>query len=283
MKIVQEAFYLPVEGGQCFAIHRAPGEGDARATILHLPALGDEMNKARAMTARAARAFAEAGCAVMQVDWLGCGDSSGDHADGTLSRWSANAHAAQAWLQNRHPRCSIHGVWALRAGALLVPALVGEAPDTCIMLWQPLIDGAQQLNQLLRMKAAAALTSTADAPPTKALRAQLRAGATLEIGGYAISPALAADLESAAFEIPHGQRGPVAWFEISPSGRQLSAAAAKCIDGLRNSGLHVYTSTVAGPSFWQSVEIERCDELITQSTATLAEMLSEPSRTPAVL
>ena len=254
-----------------------------RATILHLPAFGDEMNKARAMTARAARAFAEAGCAVMQVDLLGCGDSSGDHADGTLSRWSANAQSARAWLRDRHPECWMHGVWALRAGALLVPALVREAPDTCIMLWQPLLDGAQQLNQWLRLKAAAALASVADARPTKALRAQLRSGTTLEVGGYAMSPALASDLESAAFDVPNGQRGPIAWFEISPSGRQMSAAAAKRIDGLRNNGLHVHASTVAGPSFWQSVEIERCDELIARSTATLAEMLSELSGTAAVL
>jgi exosortase A-associated hydrolase 2 len=283
LKIFQEAFFLPVDGGQCFAVHRAPGEGGVRAAVLHLPAFGDEMNKARAMTARAARAFAAAGCAVLQVDWLGCGDSFGDHADATLLQWTANAHAALAWLRQRHPRCPVTGLWALRAGALLVPALAGSLPDAFVMLWQPVLSGTQQLNQLLRIQSAGAVANAADASSAKALRARLRAGETLEIGGYALSPALAAELEAAAFELPAQHRGPVAWFEVSPSAQALSEPATKRVEQLRAAGIRVQARAVAGPSFWQSVEIERCDLLVAQSCAVLPEMLGELSGAAAVL
>jgi exosortase A-associated hydrolase 2 len=272
LNIFQDAFYLPVEGGRCFAMLRAPADAKVRGTILHLPAFGDEMNKSRAMTARAARTFAEAGFAVLQVDWLGCGDSSGNHADATLSQWMANARESLAWLQHRHPQ-SATTLWALRAGALLVPSLVREAPGTSLLLWQPVLDGAQQLNHLLRLKAAGAITGARDAAPsTKALRERLRAGETVEIGGYEISSRLAAELEAAAFELPAAHRGDVAWFEVAASPRStMSPAAATLIERARAGGVRVVERVVEGPGFWQSVEIERCDALIAQSMAALTE------------
>jgi hypothetical protein len=43
LKILQDAFYLAVEGGECFGIYRWSVAGVA-ATLLHLPAFGDDMN-----------------------------------------------------------------------------------------------------------------------------------------------------------------------------------------------------------------------------------------------
>jgi exosortase A-associated hydrolase 2 len=283
LDIIEEAFYIPVDGGQCLAVHRAPEHGAARAVILHLPAFGDEMNKARAMTARAARSLARVGCAVLQVDWLGCGDSSGDHGDATLSRWVENAHAALAWLDRRYPRCSVRGFWALRAGSLLIAPLASTLPEALIVLWQPIISGAQQLNQLLRVKAAGAVTSATEQASSKALRTLLRAGKTLEIGGYEISPALASELEAAVFHWPAGHRGPVTWFEVSPSARGLSDSATRLLERARLAGIGAYGSAISGPSFWQSVEIERCDRLIAETSATIAELLHEHAGAAAVL
>jgi exosortase A-associated hydrolase 2 len=282
LKIVQEAFYLEVNGGECFAVHRAP-YGLARAVILHLPAFGDEMNKARAMTARASRTFAQAGYGVLQVDWLGCGDSTGDHSEATLRQWLENADAAIQWLRERHPRCPLLGFWALRAGALLLPALTQSAPDALVLLWQPVISGTQQLSQLLRVRVSAAVTNAAALSSAKALREQLRAGGTLELGGYAVSSALAAELDSAAFHVPPQHRAPITWFEVSPSGQRLSDIVTKLTEEAARSGVRVHARVVTGPTFWQSVEIEQCDELIARSTAMLDEMVHEISRAAAVL
>lgn len=267
MTLVEEPFYLPVDGGRCFALYRAP-RADARATMLHLPAFGDEMNKARAMTARAARTFAHAGIAVLQVDWEGCGDSSGEHRDATLARWVANARVALEWLRARHPGVATPWLWALRAGALLVGPLVAQQPGVSLLLWQPVVNGKQYLTQLLRLRTAGALANTGgDASSTKALRARLASGEVLEIGGYDLSPTLADELEAATFAIPVAQTAPVIWLEVSSSERaSLSAAATGAARGAV-----VTAKTIAGPGFWQSVEIERCDDLIAQSSSLVAE------------
>jgi len=279
LTIVQDAFYLPVDDGRCFAVYRAP-HADARATMLHLPAFGDEMNKARAMTACAARAFAHAGVAVLQVDWEGCGDSSGEHRDATLARWVANARAALTWLRARHPDISPAWLWALRAGALIAAPLIAQRSDVPLLLWQPVVNGKQYLMQLLRLKAAGAWASArGDASSTNALRARLASGEVLEIGGYDVSPALADELEAATFALPVEHTGPVIWLEVSSSAHASMSAAATAAAHVAA----VKTKTIAGPGFWQSVEIERCDELVAQSSSLVAETLDAVRRAGAVL
>ena len=271
MRVLQEAFELPVEGGECLCVYRRAAEVPLRGTVLHLPAFGDEMNKARAMTARAARAFAAAGFGVLQVDLLGCGDSSGDHRDATLARWVDNARRAREWLR---AKCSgpVEWLWALRAGALLVPPLTAhEALGSPLLLWQPVLAGEHQLGYLLRQKLASELFGDArDRGGLRALRERLRGGEALEIGGYAISPALAEELERAAFEVPQANGRQIAWFEVTSSpAPALSPAAARRIESLRAVGARVTAAAIAGPGFWQSVEIERCDNLVEASIAAL--------------
>ncbi len=240
--------------------------------MLHLPAFGDEMNKSRAMTARAARAFAARGCAVLQLDLLGCGDSSGEHAEATLARWTDNARAALAWLRDRHAAAGTPSLWALRCGALLLtPLLEDAARDAPLLLWQPVLSGMQQLNQLLRQKLAGGLfAADAERAGMNGLRDRLRAGETLEVGGYAIAAGLADELAHAAFDVPPGHRGRVAWLEVAASAAPaLSPAARAKIERLRAAGVDVAASALRGPGFWQSVEIEHCEPLIDASIAML--------------
>jgi exosortase A-associated hydrolase 2 len=274
LKILQDAFYLAVEGGECFGIYRWSVAGVA-ATLLYLPAFGDEMNKARAMTARAARAFAALGFGVLQIDLYGCGDSSGTHADADLDRWTANALHAIDWLRLREP-CADPWIWCLRAGALLAAPVLECLPDAPLLLWQPTLSGAQHLNQLLRQKVlGAASAADADRTRMKALRERLRAGEALEVGGYDISPRLADGLERAAFDVPREYRGRIAWFELAPtSPPSLSPAARARAEALRARGVVVAAAALQGPGFWQSTEIEQSDALIEASTAALSEGLA---------
>lgn len=250
--------------------------------MLHLPAFGDEMNKARAMTARAARAFAARGCAVLQIDLLGCGDSTGDHADATLGRWLENLSRALDWLDDEFATAGTAWLWSLRSGTLLVPALLeGASRDPHLLLWQPTVSGAQQLNQLLRQKCASGLVGAAsDGAGVKALREQIGRGETLEIGGYSISPGLAAGLEKATFEVPSGYRGRVAWFELTMATQaELSPAARTKISKLRASGVDVAADAIRGPGFWQSAEIEKSESLIAASVKALESSSAVPRDT----
>ena len=253
--------------------------------MLHLPAFGDEMNKSRAMTARAARAFAARGCAVLQMDLLGCGDSTGDHADATLGHWLENLRRGLDWLDDELGTAGTPWLWGLRSGALLLSALLeGASRGAHLLLWQPTVSGAQQLGQLLRQKSASGLFAAgSEVAGSKALRDQLGRGETLEVGGYAISPQLAVELEQATFDVPLGYRGRIAWFELTTATRiELSPGARTKIGKLRASGVDVVADALHGPGFWQSSEIEYSESLIEASVRALESSSAVP-RDTAVL
>ena len=272
--IDEHPFLLSTRGGECFCIWRAPTDRPLIGTLLHLPAFGDEMNKSRAIVARAARAFAALGHGVLQVDLYGCGDSAGEHRDATLSAWSSNLAEAAGWLTARNPRWPMPTMWALRAGALLVSSLLSETcRDAPLLLWQPVLSGSQYLTHLLRQKALSDFELAATARiATKALRARFAAGETLEVGGYAISPPLAREMDAREFSLPPEYRGRIDWLEVvnAPT-TSLSPSASSRAENLRESGVRVECQAVAGPGFWQSVEIERCDALVEASAKVLAE------------
>jgi len=285
MAIVQEAFSLPVNGGHCFCIYRAPA-ADVTGIVLHLPAFGDEMNKARAMTARTARALAGRGFAVLQIDLFGCGDSSGDHAEASYAVWDDNVIRAVDWLRRRNGASVGLWLWCLRAGALLAPRVIAQIPAASLLLWQPMLNGAQLLNQLLRQKSVAEMLGAAtDRGAASALRKRLLEGETLEVGGYAISPQLASELAASEFALSDSFRGMLAWLEVGPGKPPtLSPAARNRIDALRASGLTVDAHAIEGPGFWQSVEIERCEALVESSLHAMEAMRAHGiSRDPVVL
>ena len=287
MKIRQDAFRLPVGEGECFCLYRAPADRAPAAAVLHLPAIGDEMNKARAMTAQAARAFAAHGCAVLQIDWIGCGDSSGEHAQTHPLLWLENATRALEWMRREHGDNATEWLWCLRGGALLAPALLEHAaPGASLLLWQPVLSGAQHLNHMLRLKLAGTLIDARDnRSSTKVLRERLLAGEMLSVGGYEISPCFARELEAMTFQIPSGHRSRVVWFELSASApASLSPAAAANIDGARAAGTEIISCALQGPGFWQSVEIEHCEALIAESIAAFAlDLTGAVSRNAVVL
>lgn len=271
---------LPARAGDCFCIYRVPADRPPIGSILHVPAFGDEMNKARAITARAARAFAMLGYGVLQVDLFGCGDSAGEHREGTFSVWTSNLDDAIGWLAARGT-CAPPMLWALRTGALLVPPLLSTcASDASLLLWQPVLSGAQYLTHLLRQKTVSDMEHAGGARiGTGPLRARLAAGETLEIGGYAISPALAVEMDGAEFGVPAGYRGRVDWFEVvNSTPTMLPPSASSRSNAMRDAGVRVECSAVSGPGFWQSVEIERCDALVEASTRALSQRETDARR-----
>jgi exosortase A-associated hydrolase 2 len=265
---------------------RIPAGLPVRAAILHLPAFGDEMNKARAMTARAAREFARRGHAVLQIDLPGCGDSSGEHGTATLAAWTDALCTAVDWLHDQYRGVSLW-LWTLRTGALLVPPLLERAmPDAPLLLWQPVLSGAQYLSHLLRQQLASTLLGSSGEPVgTAAFRQRIVAGEQIEIGGYAISAQLARELDGATFDIPVGHRGPIMWFEVMATETpRLAPLSQSRIERASSEGANVAAQSLSGPSFWQSLEIERCDELIHPSAIAIdREDIGAPSTNAAIL
>lgn len=271
--VTVDATVVPGPFGGRFRLVASPAGATVRGTIVALPPMFEEMNKSRRMGTRLARALAASGWRVVRCDLYGCGDSAGEFRDAEWSMWIDElvieldgAAPGPLWL------------WATRAGALLVPALLARAPgrEIHLLLWQPVANGANHLAQFLRLHAAARLLGAAKAQGDQSPTQRLRAGQTVEIGGYELNPSLASSIEQSRFDVPEGFAGRVVWCELTgaagpdpaaPPGP--SPAAARVAEQLRGKGVSIEFERLAGPHFWQTQEIEECDALIERSVARL--------------
>jgi exosortase A-associated hydrolase 2 len=261
-------FFLPVAGpGARFCLYHAAA-GSATAALVYLHPFAEEMNRSRRMAALAARALAARGVAVLQIDLLGCGDSSGDFGDACWEDWRADVRHAVAWLRERSGQAP--GLWGLRTGALLALDCARESDCPRLLLWQPVHSGGACLTQFLRLQLAADMLDQQQAArtTTAALRAILRAGTPLEIAGYTLAPAMA-DALDALDSKTLAPPCPTHWFELAPeAGRPIPPAGAAVLQAWQAQGSVVQAQVVAGPQFWATPEIATCAALL-DATADL--------------
>jgi len=269
-----EPFFLEAAAGERYCLHHAP-QGPCRGAFVYVHPFGDEMNRTRRMAALGARALAQAGYGVLQIDLAGCGDSSGDFGEARWQAWLDDVALARHWLERRHGGKA--GVWGLRLGALLALDHAARTEDkpARLLLWQPVLNGATYLTQVLRLRMAGDLINDkaqaggADSP--QALRVLLQGGTPVEIGGYLLAPDFAAALDG----LDANRLAPplaVDWFEVVAAGdRPAPPAAQRTAAAWAAAGPAPRLRTVAGPAFWASQEITECPALVQASVAALAE------------
>ena len=246
--------------------------------VLYIHPLAEEMNKSRRMAALQARALSAAGFAVLQIDLLGCGDSSGDFGDATWSAWVDDVLAACQWLRRQPTSVDCAGsakpvplwLWGLRSGCLLAADAAGKLPEPChFLFWAPAPAGKPLLQQFLRLKVAGDMLTGNSKGVMQGMRYQLAAGETVEVAGYALNPALANGLEQASLNPPEAATR-LEWLELSTrSDAALTPVATQALERWHQAGYTVRSHQVTGPSFWQTAEIEDAPDLI---SATLAAM-----------
>ena len=240
---------MPAQPGQRFCLLHPPLGGDPAANcVLHIHAFGEELNSCRRSAALLARQLASRGLAVLQIDLLGCGDSSGDFADADWNIWQNDLHIALAFLQQQYAG-KIH-LWADRLGALLAMRLALQYPQRFdqLLLCQPVVDGQQYTHQLQRSLRARALFAHQEAQVKPA-------SGNLEIGGYEIAPALfeaIGALQAADWRLPVRS---IDWIEtLSTTSQSMSPARSQFIQGWQQLGNPVQLHCVQGDAFWQIPE-----------------------------
>jgi exosortase A-associated hydrolase 2 len=216
------------------------------------------------MAALQSRRLAASGYGVLQIDLLGCGDSSGEFVDARWEFWKRDVLAAMAWL-----RSTIDGpvgLWGLRLGATLAAAVAQDraAGVERLMLWQPVASGEQFLTQFLRLQLASEMFSAGAARTgVRELRAKLASDEVLEIAGYELHPKLAAaiDILQLAKLVPAVRT--VAWHEVTHQPEaSLTPAAQRVVDQWQAGGSAVHASVVIGEPFWATLEIAECASLL---------------------
>jgi exosortase A-associated hydrolase 2 len=269
-----EAFFLSSPSGRLFVMfHPAAPGARKRDPVLFVPPFGEEMNKSRRMVALQARRLAASGVAVMVPDLLGTGDSEGDFGEASWDAWRRNVEVCSSWLANRTGRAIV--LWALRAGALLLPGLMagsGSAPVARLLLWQPVLEGRAYIQQLFRLGLVSSLAG--DRPRTSAseLRARLDVSGRVEIAGYSLSRELVQALEDAALtSLEHLPGGGVVWLQVHASqGRALGDDALALTQRWRDEGVEVRVRSVQGAPFWATQEIVTVPDLIDSTLEALS-------------
>lgn len=247
--------------------------------VLYIHPFTEEMNKSRRMVALQARSFAQAGFDVLQMDLLGCGDSSGNFGDATWQSWVDDVVRASRYLQGRADRHNLHTppaplwLWGLRAGCLLATQAAAQSGMACnFLFWQAPSLGQPLLNQFLRLKLAAGLQGVQTKGLMKHMRQKLQDGECLEIAGYQLSPGLARGLMQATLAPPEMQETDqrLEWFELSTlETAQPSVVTRERFAQWQQTGFDARLHMARGPAFWQSTGIEDAPALISATTAAL--------------
>jgi exosortase A-associated hydrolase 2 len=263
-----EAFMLPAGGGERFCVFHA-ARAAPLGSVLYVHPFAEELNKSRRMAALQARAFAARGYAVLQMDLLGCGDSSGDFGEARWRRWKDDVRLAHDWLREHAPG-PVH-LWGLRLGALLAAECARDSNHAfaSLLMWQPVASGAQFMTQFLRLRLASEILSGAAAGNgTERLRSQLAGGKALEIAGYELAPELARAIERLELAALAPDNVPARWFEVNAEGSS-SPALQRAAQAWRAAGAEVDLHALRGEPFWSSVEISECPALVAATSDAL--------------
>ena len=230
------------------------------------------MNRSRRMAALLGRALAERGCTTVILDPFGTGDSGGDFSEARWQTWLEDCRAALDWLPGQgHERIHLIG---LRGGANLALAAAARGMPNVVglVLWQPLLSGKLFLNQWLRVRVAGNLGSAEqDQETTGSLRDRLRDGETLEVAGYALTPALAGDIEGLELvEAAKDVGAPMLWLELAGDGAaEPPPASARALQALAEAGREIAYERIQGEPFWSIEEPVLIDALIARTVAQL--------------
>lgn len=265
-----QAFFLPANPGQRFCLFHEPQGIATKSRVLYIHPFAEEMHASRRVVAQQCRALAAAGHAVLQIDLLGCGDSSGDFGDATWTAWLQDALLGLNWLREHTPEAPTW-LWGLRAGTLLACNTaqawhVQQPADRLnLLLWQPVASGQQQLQQFLRLHAAAqwlGRDAMGESP------AQLLAnGRHAHVAGYSLSPTLGTEMEQAQLTLPPDGDRVVVIELVHAQPPSLSPWLNRVLGTWEAAGRKATIEAVTTTPFWQNVVESSLPE--TLNTATL--------------
>ncbi len=256
--------FLNGRAGRLFCVNYPAAEGSGgRGGVICVPAFAEEMNRSRRMVSLQARALARLGFDVLVLDLYGTGDSDGDFRDARWSLWLDDVAAAANWLSERgNSRLTL---WGVRLGSLLAVDAAARQPGRFggLLLWQPVVDGKATLTQFLRIRVATAMAEGRAGETTEALRNELAAGRSIEIGGYELAPELADAIGSARIDGFHLAPCTIAhWLEVSEQAGDLSPAGRRIAAVWRSAEISLSAAAVAGPPFWALQEVTLAPDLL---------------------
>jgi uncharacterized protein len=145
-------YYFGKDDRKLFGCFHEPSERGVRrcAALVCQPVGHEYINSHRALRQLAVR-LVNAGFPVLRFDYYGCGDSSGEPEQGSITRWIEDISTAVTELRARSGMARI-SVVGLRLGATLAAFAGSRREDfDSLVLWEPVADGKVYLKELIAL------------------------------------------------------------------------------------------------------------------------------------
>lgn len=262
------AGFVSIDGRNIFRLHHRASSSIPRYLTVLIPPLFEEMNRCRRVSALIAAQLRAAECDCLQMDLFGTGDSGGDTAD---AGWSSWADEIVELIENTHAERSAPIVLVpFRSGALLLDLVRQKLtlPVERVVAVQPVLDGNQFLQQLLRLRVMAAKFAGTNETASE-LREIWRAGGSVEIAGYEIGADLAGAIENSRLS-PAALNGlrnaDFLEFRDDAAAKPTTAGERFC-ERAGAAGNNVNLKTIAAPQFWASQQTLAPPEVVSAVTA----------------
>ena len=142
-------FYFRLSDKPLFGCYHEPPPSRLRpfGVLICQPVGHEYVNSHRALRQLAVR-LCEAGFPVLRFDYYGCGDSSGNIEDASVTQWLKDISAAISELRRRTGLFNIC-LAGLRLGAALATLAAAQRGDVeNLALWDPVVEGGKYLDEL---------------------------------------------------------------------------------------------------------------------------------------
>jgi len=186
-----EPFYFKSNSRRLFGTWQGT-DGPARATLLFCHPFGEEKKSSHRAFVETARALAAESVASLRFDLTGCGDSEGEFDQASLTFWRADIAAAWGELSRRAGAAS-RALLGLRLGATLAADALDQLERvSALVLWQPIVEGKEELDaELRRLLIQEMMTHGRSSAERSDLMAAFERGEReLELDGYPITLSL---------------------------------------------------------------------------------------------
>ncbi len=128
-------------------MHMPEGHSAAPTAVLLCCPFGQEAIRTHRLYRVLADRLSRIGIPTLRFDYFGTGDSSGDDMDVDLESWASDIHLADQELRRQSGVQTI--VWlGARLGATAALQAAHDSPPTRLVLWDPVLNGAQYLRKL---------------------------------------------------------------------------------------------------------------------------------------
>lgn len=206
-------------------LHRAAVPG-ARLGVLLVPPLFHEQPRSRRLLAEVAAGLAALGLPSMRFDFFGTADSAGRSDQLDFDSMCLDLDIAAQALQAESGVTQV-AVLAWRAAALPVARWVrdGAAP-ALVVLWEPVLDGAQWLRELEREDA----VERCSPDRYRVLRPLADAAGDQQLMGVAVSQRLRGDIAGTRLVDAESLRGRRCWALLRPDSPRPAVALERVFE-----------------------------------------------------